>query len=337
MKAVHRSIFVLLVLCAASLTLASVSAAGLLLMTPTVTPKVTDTPTPVPTLVPLGQITSGGGVNVRSGPGTGYEIVTTLSPDTRVSVLDQSADGAWYKIRLEDGQEGWISTSLLTVIGTPTPTPAPADLIAKAQTLIGRNIDWYPLVQTFDSVEMVLVPAGCFTMGNDSSSDSRPTRRICFDKPFWIDRNEMQTTGHIPYEVNWVKATEWCQNRDARLPTEAEWEYAARGPSNWIYPWGNTFIRDNVSSDVGRVGTKPAGASWVGALDMIGNAVEWTSSLFWNYPYRADDGRENPDDLVNPRVVRGSAYGNARADNRNFSNHPTTETAGFRCVRDFDG
>jgi formylglycine-generating enzyme required for sulfatase activity len=77
-----------------------------------------------------------------------------------------------------------------------------------------------------------------------------------------------------------------------------------------IYPWGNIFIADNVvfignASDIAEVGSHPEGASWVGAMDMAGNIWEWTSTLYFSYPYRADDGRENIDDIDGLRILRG--------------------------------
>src|SRR5262249_44722350 len=127
-------------------------------------------------------------------------------------------------------------------------------------------------------------------------------------------------------EVSWFDAKAFCEQRLARLPTEAEWEYAARGPSNLIYPWGNKFdpLKVNICDaecpdsgltngpDDGYQWTSPVGryenASWVGAYDLIGNVNEWVSSIYKDYPYDATDGRENPDDHDSDRVVRGSSW-----------------------------
>jgi formylglycine-generating enzyme required for sulfatase activity len=121
--------------------------------------------------------------------------------------------------------------------------------------------------------------------------------------------------------VSWYEATAYAKWRGCRLPTEAEWEWAARGPQNFIYPWGNTFIddvnvviyRDNSGDKTAKVGAgiREGGKSWVGALDMAGNVWEWTSSLYdqetFPYPYQATDGREDISS-IDIRVLRGGAW-----------------------------
>ena len=89
--------------------------------------------------------------------------------------------------------------------------------------------------------------------------------------------------------------------------------YAARGPEGSTYPWGESAPNEGLLSynfavdDTTPVGSYPEGASWCGALDMSGNAWEWTSSLFRPYPYNAADGREDPE-AKGRRVLRGGAF-----------------------------
>ena len=112
---------------------------------------------------------------------------------------------------------------------------------------------------------------------------------------------------HPVVNVSWKDAVAFCRwlsqasGKTIRLPTEAEWEKAARGDDGRIYPWGDeppTKELCNFSNNVGDttpVGQYPAGASLCGALDMAGNVWEWTGSLYGPYPYQVEDGRNSPD------------------------------------------
>lgn len=229
---------------------------------------------------------------------------------------------------------------------------------------VTRNTDWTPVTQEFDGVTMVQVPAGCFNMGSeDISDDERPVNQQCFDGPFWIDRTEVTQADferlngqkanpnafdgdQRPVEsITWLEARDFCALRGMRLPTEREWEYAARGPDNLIYPWGNegssanAVWRDNSNGQTAPVGSRSAGVSWVGALDMSGNVWEWVSSLHQSYPYVGSDGREDLDDRTDFRVLRGGSWGVNITDllgaairfrvNPAFGN----SDFGFRCAR----
>jgi formylglycine-generating enzyme required for sulfatase activity len=149
--------------------------------------------------------------------------------------------------------------------------------------------------------------------------------------------------------VTWFGANDYCAWRQARLPTEAEWEYAARGPDSLLYPWGDEFIRDNIVRFEGsnpEVGSKPRGASWVDALDMSGSQFEWTSSLYRPYPYDPSDGREVSVEAggVGNRVFKGCAWYHPENYNDNLTaparfDAPPDYAAwyyGFRCTRSID-
>jgi formylglycine-generating enzyme required for sulfatase activity len=261
---------------------------------------------------------------------------------------------------------------------TPVPPTATPDPFAYARTPVTRNADWTPVVQDFDGVPMVLVPAGCFMMGSNDRTDEQPVHEICFDDPFWLDQTEVTQADFTrlggvkanannfsgnerPVEqITWFEARDYCERRNMRLPTEAEWEYAARGPDELIYPWGNTFVHDNVvyygsNSQTANVGSRPAGASWVGAHDLSGNVWEWVSTIYgvddgdynfsesgerlYPYPYQPNDGRESiTDNITDVLVLRGSSWDHSsdflRAAGRNwFLPYNWSVSLGFRCAR----
>ena len=148
---------------------------------------------------------------------------------------------------------------------------------------------------------------------------------------------------HPVTETTWAGALAYCQWRGARLPTEAEWEAAARGVEGRPFPWGEPMPTPElaVSGTTVPVGSRPKGATPEGLLDMAGSLLEWTSSLDRPYPYRPDDGRE---DLSRPgeRIVRGGNYifddtpDKLVAWNRTVAwRNPATghRQIGFRCAR----
>ena len=258
-----------------------------------------------------------------------------------------------------------------------------------ACTGVSTNEEWVPVIREFGGIPMALVPAGCYTMGStaeqieqyltmmdlpDLYKDERPAHPQCFQEPFWIDVYEVTNGFYGSYgfwrdndqpreSVTWFEANTYCTTRGGRLPSEAEWEYAARGPDNLIYPWGNPFDGSRLNfcdancQDPGSdpsiddgyaftapVGSYPAGVSWVGAFDMAGNVWEWVSTSLQPYPYYPDDGREvNPEQLdsTSTMAVRGGGRLDpdyvVRTTNRNERMaHYFDPRFGLRCARAFD-
>jgi formylglycine-generating enzyme required for sulfatase activity len=116
-----------------------------------------------------------------------------------------------------------------------------------------------------------------------------------------------------PVAVSWFGARDFCAWRGRRLPTEAEWEKAARGPDQRRYPWGDAPPTAALAVFGRPPGTteptagRPAGASPHGVHDLLGNLREWTATSMRSYPYRHDDGRE-PSGGTGRVVVRGARH-----------------------------
>jgi len=262
-----------------------------------------------------------------------------------------------------------LPTATIEFTPTPGPTPLPTATPFPAEIRDGRNIP------------MVFVPAGEFTMGSDDSGDSsaKPAHTVYLDA-FYIDKFEVSnenydacayavecrkplSTGSVTRRqyynnpvfanypvlyVDWKMAQQYCEWRGGRLPTEAEWEKAARGTDARIYPWKGDDLNCSYANFYGCVGdTAPVdqyenGVSSYGAYGMAGNVWEWTSSLFGYYPYDAGDGREDPK-ARGKRIARGGSWYNfggvtsVRVDTR-FEIEPGYGGAyvGFRCVLSVD-
>jgi formylglycine-generating enzyme required for sulfatase activity len=132
-------------------------------------------------------------------------------------------------------------------------------------------------------------------------------------------QQQLEKLDHPVVHVSWHDAVAYAQWLSARarqpwrLPSEAEWEKAARGTDGRIYPWDDTFRRTRCNTSEGKqgsttsVGSFPHGVGPYGAMDMIGNVWEWTSSIFRPYPYDASDGREQAESAEH-RVLRGAPW-----------------------------
>ncbi|HSR30164.1 MAG TPA: SUMF1/EgtB/PvdO family nonheme iron enzyme [Anaerolineae bacterium] len=268
--------------------------------------------------------------------------------------------------------------------GQPPASPMPEPMLVAPPTAASLGEPW---VRPVDGMVMVYVPGGEFEMGSNDPfyNNERPPHAVALDG-FWMDQTEVTNaqyracvaagacktpsdTNSFTYPdyyddlayndypviyVNWYRAVAYCQWVGGRLPTEEEWEYAARGPEGRWYPWGDMPDRtrlnfcdsncplahadqavDDGYPGTAPVGSYPAGASWCGALDMVGNAWEWVWDWYGFYPSEVNPSWLASD--MQDRVIRGDAWDtdgdHARCTFRSWFNPARShDSIGFRCV-----
>ena len=224
--------------------------------------------------------------------------------------------------------------------------------------------------------DMVLVPAGEFTMGSpEGDPDEKPAHKVLINA-FFMDKYEVtvkqyaaflqESGGDRPAEwktmnktanqnrpvmgVDWADAARYCKWAGKRLPTEAEWEKAARGTDGRLYPWGNdppTPLHANYGKKEWNnhetlvpVGTLEAGKSPYGVYDMAGNVWEWVSDWYDNdyYKQSPSDSPAGPS-TGGFKVIRGGSWNtsarNLRAADRYFDppSFRSQYVPGFRCAK----
>jgi serine/threonine-protein kinase len=334
-------------------------------------------PAAVGTQPPLTDAATGTPAGGADGAGVAAATVSPVAPNP--SVEEPSPAPAATATRL-------AADVTATALPPPTATAAPQSTVTPTQLPNQRTAQ--------DGMVQLLVPAGDFLMGSagdlDADEDEQPQRTIFLDA-FWVDQTEITNSmyaacvaagacttpaqgnsnsradyydnpAYADYPVVHVSrqaAAAYCQWAGRRLPTEAEWEKAARGSDGRIVPWGDALgdfranfcdrscafnwaamAIDDSQQELGPVGSYPQGASPFGALDMVGNAYEWALDEYDAFYY---DGMPatNP---VNPpasneAVIRGGSWFDRsafiRAANRvNVDATLAGDNVGFRCVQD---
>lgn len=264
-----------------------------------------------------------------------------------------------------------LPTSTSRIVSTDT---AVSTLIAEpSSTQFIPTITPLPAEMTdAKGVQMMLVPAGEFMMGSENEDDERPVHTVYLDD-FYVDTfevtnilykacvavsacdkprdtsryNNSEYANHPVVYVDWDMAQAYCEWRNAKLPTESQWEKVARGTDARIYPWGNsidtTFANYlNIIKDTSEVGSYANGRSVYGVYDLAGNVWEWVADHYGeDYYFTLPPTANNPAGPASgkKRVIRGGSW-NDSADVVRSSNRAALDPTafgtdlGFRCAKD---
>jgi len=274
-----------------------------------------------------------------------------------------------------------VVTACATMIGGPliqkwlisSPTPNPSEIVtatSESLTPFDSGAGVPSAIPDSADISMVLIPAGQFTMGSDNGdTDEQPVHTVYLND-FYIDKYEVtnalykdcvtagvcaqpqnvrnydnsQYANHPVVYVDWYMAKAYCEWRGSQLPTEAQWEKAARGTDGRTYPWGEGIVcnKANYLSCVGDtkpVGSYEDGKSPYGLYDMAGNVWEWTADWYSDTYYRSSPAENPPGpDSGQHRVLRGGALNQdvyLLRDSARLGVDPANVFLGFgiRCAR----
>jgi serine/threonine protein kinase/formylglycine-generating enzyme required for sulfatase activity len=344
-------------------------------MSPTDTPlpptPVPPTDTPTPKLVAVVQAEA---MNVRGGPGTEYDVLGQVKQGDKLEILARTEGSDWLQVRLSDGKKGWVSAELLEVDGgvaaipvaavippTPTPsTPMPMVHVPAGEFIMGGkgDSDEQPIHTVYldafyiDETEVTNAQFTQFLNEQGNQEEGGGTWLGIEMKSCLVTESGGQYQpksgygDHPVIEVSWYGARAYCQWAGKRLPTEAEWEKAARGTDGRTYPWGEGMDCDHAQyrgcgGKTVPVGSKPKGVSPYGALDMAGNVSEWVAD-WYDSDYYASSPESNPEGPASGvyQVRRGGSWFSWQADLRAaarlkpaFPPYYTWDDVGFRCAR----
>jgi len=273
------------------------------------------------------------------------------------------------------GLVGTIAAALISspmLAGLFSRTPEPTGALAFTPTKTGTPTAT-PITDA-KGVTMRLVPAGEFTMGSEAYDDEKPIHQVYLNA-FYTDIYEVtnaaykacvmtgvcdppQNTksythpsyyGNSQYDdypviyVEWHQAQTYCEWRGGSLPTEAQWEKAARGTDGRTYPWGNGTPDKNMLNyngnfgDTSKVGSYESGKSPYGMYDMAGNVWEWVADWYDGSYYKSSPS-SNPlgPNFGQYRLLRGGSWSVSdnyvRSADR-YNGTPVYYLIGFRCVR----